>query len=105
MLVGPFYHAGLNIWTTQEIQDTVQIEVRMMAKPYTLTISKESETFIPPVDETQVAKNRGDFNAYSQILNIMMNKAMTSVAGMCSMGKRPRFFDYTKPMQVEGMNM
>jgi hypothetical protein len=35
----------------------------------------------------------------------MMNRAMTSVEGMCSMGKRPRFFDYTKPIQVEGMDM
>lgn len=34
-----------------------------------------------------------------------MNKAMTSVSGMCSMGKKPRFFDYTKPIKVEGMDI
>ena len=70
-----------------------------------LKITKDGEQFIAPVNETQVAKNRSDFAAYSQILNIMMNKAMTSVSGMCSMGKRPRFFDYTKPIEVQGMDM
>ena len=70
-----------------------------------LKIDKEGETFIAPVSETQASKNRAGFQAYSQILNIMMNQAMCSVEGMCSMGKRPRFFDYTKPIRVEGMDM
>lgn len=106
MLIGPFYHAGLNVWTTQEIKDTIQLEVRLLGKPMNLTVAKEGELFIAPVNETQIStRKRDDFQAYSQILNIMMNKAMTSVEGMCSMGKRPRFFDYTKPLKVEGMDM
>lgn len=51
MLIGPFYHAGLNIWTTQEIQEDVDLEVRLVGKPMNLKITKDGEAFIAPVNE------------------------------------------------------
>jgi hypothetical protein len=34
-----------------------------------------------------------------------MNQAMQSVEGMVAFGRRPRFFDHTKPVDVPQLNM
>ena len=51
MLVGPFYNVGFCIWTTQELDETLQFDVRVLGKPMTLTICKDSEAFIAPIQE------------------------------------------------------
>jgi hypothetical protein len=52
MVFGQFYHAGLNIWSMQELDETASFEVRLLGKPMNLVIDKASEIFIAPVNET-----------------------------------------------------
>ena len=106
MITGPFYHSGMTIWTTQEIADEgIDLEVHFLNKPFSLKITTEHKLAIAPIGDDQVVRERNDYQAYSQILNIIMNKAMSSVEGMVAFGRRPRFFDYTKPINVEGLDI
>ena len=100
MLVGSYFHSGMNIWTTQQLEDGISIDVTMLGKPYILRISADGELPIAALQDGVAVRGRQDCQAYSQILNIIMNQAMQSVEGMVAFGRRPRFFDHTKPVDV-----
>jgi aubergine len=105
MIVGTHFHSGMNIWTTQKLEDSIAIDVTMLGKPYMLRVSAEGELPIAPLTDGVAVRGRQDCQAYSQILNIIMNQAMQSVDGMVAFGRRPRFFDHTRPVDVKELNM
>ena len=65
----------------------------------------DGELPIAALQDGVAVRGRHDCQAYSQILNIIMNQAMQSVEGMVAFGRRPRFFDHTRPLNVKELDM
>lgn len=104
-LIGHYFHSGMNFWTTQQLDETHVLDVQLLGKPYKLVINHKGELPITPISDSTAVRQRSDCQVYSQILNIIMNQAMQSIEGMVCFGRRPRFFDHTKPIHVKDLNM
>lgn len=99
LLVGKFIHSGQNIWTTQQLtEDRFMIESKLNRRKITLLIEREGE-FV--VDPGQINKtDRRNCQAMSQVLNVVVKEAMRET-GLIQMGKRPQFYSFENPIDVE----
>lgn len=82
-LLGQFFHSGCSIWTMQRLDESLDLDVKVLRNNYILRISVESEVLIGPHNNQVALRERKDLQAYTQILNIIMNQAMGSIDGMC----------------------
>lgn len=101
LMIGNFTYSGFNLWTTQRLDQTYQLQAKFMGKKIAVVIDHESEYTVNNTSETQTRK---DGQALNQILNVVLKNAM-SETGMLQFGNRPRFFDATSPIKLDDMKM
>jgi hypothetical protein len=94
-LIGKFIYSGYNIWTTQKLDQTYLLDVRNMGRKSKLSIDHETEYTVNTEQDSQ---------AMSQIVNVIVKQAMGET-GMLQFGVRPRFFDASRPIDVQELNM
>ena len=102
MLIGKFLTSGFNLWTEQQIDETLKIESRMLGKKVMLVIDKEGEYIVNTADIN--SSDRSACISMSQILNLIVKQAM-SETGMIQIGRFPRFFDHERPLIVPQMKI
>lgn len=73
-----------------------------MGRKVQLVIDKDGEYTVNTQDIHSA--DRRDGQAMSQIINVIVKQAM-SETGLLQFGHRPRFFDSSKPMVVNELNM
>jgi len=78
------------VWTTQQITETYWFDAKWANAPIKVKVDHTGEYSINPSDIDN--PNRADSQAMSQIVNIIVNQAM-SETGLLQFGHRPRFFD------------
>lgn len=102
MLIGKFLHSGFNLWTEQQISESLFLDTKILGKKVQLMIDAEGEFIINTADINN--PDRATCISMSQILNLIVKQAM-SETGMIQLGRHPRFFNHNDPLNVEEMDI
>lgn len=90
VVLGTFMQHGQCVWTTQQITETYFFDAKWAGSSIKVKIDHTGEHTINPSDIDN--PNRADSQSMSQIVNVIVNQAM-SETGLLQFGHRPRFFD------------